>query len=52
MILCLENIRLQRIANYTFAKNIVGQIEWYDLEEKDGNDRESQTIWSQLVFTF
>ena len=39
-------------ANYTFAKNIVGQIEWYDLEEKDGNDRESQTIWSQLIFTF
>ena len=38
-------------ANYTFAKNIVGQVEWYDLEEKEGN-RESQTIWSQLVFTF
>ncbi len=38
-------------ANYTFAKNIVGQVEWYDLEEKEGN-RESQTIWSQVVFTF
>ena len=38
-------------ANYTFAKNIVGQIEWYDLEEKEGS-RESQTIWSQLLFTF
>ena len=38
-------------ANYTFAKNIVGQVEWYDLEEKEGN-RESQTIWSQLLFTF
>ena len=38
-------------ANYTFAKNIVGQVEWYDLEEKEGN-REDQTIWSQLLFTF
>ena len=38
-------------ANYTFAKNIVGQVEWFDLEEKEGN-RESQTLWSQLVFTF
>ena len=38
-------------ANYTFAKNIVGQVEWYDLEEKEGA-RESQTIWSQLLFTF
>ena len=39
------------IANYTFAKNIVGQVEWYDLEEKEG-DRESNTLWSQVVFTF
>lgn len=38
-------------ANYTFAKNIVGQVEWYDLEEKEG-DRDSQTLWSQLLFTF
>ena len=38
-------------ANYTFAKNIVGQVEYYDLEEKEGN-REAQTLWSQLVFTF
>ena len=38
-------------ANYAFAKNIVGQVEWYDLEEKEGS-RESQTLWSQLLFTF
>ena len=38
-------------ANYTFAKNIVGQVEWYDLEEKEG-DRDVQTLWSQVVFTF
>ena len=38
-------------ANYTFAKNIVGQVEYYDLEEKDGQ-RDGETIWSQVVFTF
>ncbi len=38
-------------ANYTFAKNIVGQVEWYDLEGKDDSG-DSQTIWSQLLFTF
>ena len=39
-------------ANYTFAKNIVGQVEWYDLEEKEGDERESQTLWAQMLFTF
>ena len=38
-------------ANYAFAKNIVGQVEWYDLEAKEG-PKDAQTIWSQLVFTF
>ena len=38
-------------ANYTFAKNIVGQVEWYDLEEKDG-DNDAKTLWAQVVFTF
>ena len=38
-------------ANYTFAKNIVGQVEWYDLEAKEGN-KDAQTLWYQVVFTF
>ncbi len=38
-------------ANYTFAKNIVGQVEWYDLESKEGSV-DAETIWSQLLFTF
>ena len=38
-------------ANYTFAKNIVGQVEYYDLEAKEGED-EAQTLWAQVVFTF
>ena len=39
-------------ANYTFAKNIVGQVEWYDLEEKEGAKRDAETLWAQLLFTF
>ena len=39
-------------ANYTFAKNIVGQVECYDLEDKVDSDVKSQTLWSQVVFTF
>ncbi len=39
-------------ANYAFAKNIVGQIEYYDLEEKDGSKRGYDTLWAQVVFTF
>ena len=38
-------------ANYTFAKNIVGQVEYYDLEQKEGT-KDAQTLWSQVVFTF
>ena len=38
-------------ANYTFAKNIVGAVEYYDLEDK-WNSNDLKTLWSQLVFTF
>lgn len=44
-------------ANYAFAKNIVGAIEWYDLESKGSVDlglpkQDMETLWAQLVFTF
>ena len=43
-------------ANYTFAKNIVGAIEWYDLESKGLFDyvpkQDMETLWAQVVFTF
>ena len=39
-------------ANYTLAKNIVAQVEWYDLEEKQGGERDAETLWTQVVFTF
>ena len=38
-------------ANYTFAKNIVGAVEYYDLENKLDNS-DMKTLWSQLVLTF
>ena len=38
-------------AAYTFAKNIVGKVEWYDLEAKEGKD-EAETLWAQVLFTF
>ncbi len=43
-------------ANYAFAKNIVGKVAYYDFEakeaEKTGHKKETNTIWSELVFTF
>ena len=39
-------------ANYAFAKNIVGAVEYYDLEGKDAAETDMRTLWSQLVFTF
>jgi hypothetical protein len=43
-------------ANFTVAKNMVGAIEWYDLDSKAvGNDigsKTMKTLWSQMIFTF
>ncbi|MBQ7884080.1 MAG: S-layer homology domain-containing protein [Phascolarctobacterium sp.] len=39
-------------ANYTLAKNIVAQVEYYDLEEKAYDKSEVETLWTQVVFTF
>ena len=51
-------------ANYTFAKNIVASLEWYDLKSKGiGVDlaadksgimpkQDMETLWAQVVFTF
>ena len=38
-------------ANYTFAKNIIGQVEYYDMETK-ANDKDLKTLWGQVTFTF
>ena len=38
-------------ANYTFAKNIVGNAVWYDTKSKE-TDAKSQVIWTELDFTF
>ena len=39
-------------ANYTFAKNIVGTVEYVDLDAKDDSKADDKTLWSQVVFTF
>jgi hypothetical protein len=42
--------------NYTLAKNMVGAIEWYDIESKaigsDIGSKDMNTLWSQLMVTF
>ena len=38
-------------ANYTLAKNIVANVEYYDYDSKI-NDLNDKTIWSELSFYF
>ena len=37
--------------NYTFAKNIVGAVEYSDFDAKN-NNKNDKTIWSEVIFTF
>lgn len=37
--------------DYTFAKNIVGMVNYWDMEAKTGND-DAQTIFTELYFFF
>jgi outer membrane protein M1 len=37
--------------NLTLAKNMVAQVEYYDLEGKE-TEKHARTLWSQLVVTF
>ena len=38
--------------NYAFAKNIVGTVEYVNLDAKDDSNADDSTVWSQVVFTF
>ena len=38
--------------NYTFAKNIVGTVAYYDTESKLASDVDDQIIWADMTFTF
>ena len=38
--------------DYTFAKNIVAQVKYYDLEEETGAKDEQETLYAQLNLTF
>ena len=39
-------------ANYTFAKNIVGTVVYYDTESKLDSNKDDQRVWADLTFTF
>ena len=39
-------------ANYTFAKNIVGTVVYYDTENKLNSKVDDQRVWADLTFTF
>ena len=39
-------------ANYTFAKNIVGTVAYYDTENKLNSKLDDQRVWADLTFTF
>ena len=38
--------------NLTLAKNMVAQVEYYDLKSKGDSDNHARTLWSQMVVTF
>ena len=38
--------------NLTVAKNMVAQVEYYDLKDKGSTSDHSKTLWSQMVVTF
>ena len=39
-------------ANYTFAKNIVGTVAYYDTESKLDSNENDQRVWADVTFTF
>ena len=39
-------------ANYTFAKNIVGTVAYYDTEKKVDSKVDDQRVWADVTFTF
>ena len=39
-------------ANYTFAKNIVGTVAYYDTENKLNSKVDDQRVWADVTFTF
>ena len=39
-------------ANYTFAKNIVGTVAYYDTENKLDSSEKGRILWTDLTFTF
>ena len=38
-------------ANVTLAKNIVAGVKYFDFEQRECN-KDAQTLWSEVIFTF
>ncbi len=38
-------------ANYTFAKNIVGEVRYFNYDSREGK-KDNDTLWAHVVFTF
>ena len=39
-------------ANVTLAKNIVAGVKYFDYETREGDTKDAQTLWSEVIFTF
>ena len=39
-------------ANYTFAKNMVGKVAYYDTENKLNSKDDDKIIWADMTFSF
>ena len=39
-------------AKYTFAKNMVGSVAYYDTESKMDSNKDDKTIWADMTFSF
>ena len=37
---------------YTLAKNIVAEVSYYDLEDKENSDLDNTMLWSRVTFSF
>ena len=39
-------------ASYTFARNMMYSIQWYDLKSRENNDRKERTLWNEIQLRF
>ena len=39
-------------ASYTFAKNMMYSIQWYDLKNRENSSRKERTLWNEIQLRF